>query len=61
MSGVDFVVPTSFTDDQDVRAFALAGYGETEAAQLAGLWKTDTRSAEVRAGAALLAGDELPL
>lgn len=53
--------PTSYTDDQDARAFALVGYGDAEAAQLAGLWQSDTRSAVVRAGAALLAGDDLPL
>ncbi|ROS50313.1 hypothetical protein [Frigoribacterium sp. PhB24] len=53
--------PTSYTDDQDARAFGLVGYGDAEAAQLAGLWQSDTRSAMVRAGAALLAGDDLPL
>ena len=53
--------PTSFTDDQRARAFTLASYDDAALAQLAGLWQTDTRSAQVRAGTALLAGEELPL
>ncbi|MFB2585344.1 hypothetical protein [Herbiconiux liukaitaii] len=53
-------VPTTFTDDQNALAFTLAGYGDAEATQLAGLWQTDTRSAVVRAGAEILAGNDLP-
>ena len=56
-------VPTysSFTEEQDARAFSLWGYSDADAAQLAGLWQTDTHSAVVRAGAKILAGQQLPL
>lgn len=54
-------VPTAFSDDEKARAFSLLGYGEADAAQLAGLWQTDTHSAIVRAGAEILAGNDLPL
>jgi len=53
--------PATYTDDEKARAFSLVRYGDAEAAQLAGLWQVDTRTATVRAGAALLAGDDLPL
>ncbi|CAN5170286.1 hypothetical protein BH09ACT1_BH09ACT1_22790 [soil metagenome] len=53
--------PASFTADQEALAFTLVGYGDDEAAKLAGLWQTDTRSAMVKAGTALLAGHDLPL
>lgn len=54
--------PTTYTEAQDVTAFGLVGYGDTEAAQLAALWQSpSTRSAKARAGATLLAGGDLPL
>jgi len=53
--------PTTFTEDQQARAFTLSGYEESSLAQLTGLWKTDARSAQVRAGGLLLAGEDLPL
>jgi len=53
--------PAAFTDEQEARAFGLVGYGDSDAAQLAGLWQTDTHSAVLRAGAEILAGNSLPL
>lgn len=54
--------PTTYTESDDVAAFGLVGYGDTEAAQLAALWQSpSTRSAKARAGATLLAGGDLPL
>jgi hypothetical protein len=54
-------IPTAFSDEQDALAFGLAGYGDADAVQLAGLWQTDSHSALVRAGGEILAGNDLPL
>jgi hypothetical protein len=53
--------PAEFTDEQRIHAFGLWGYTDADAVQLAGLWQTDTHSAIVRAGAEILAGNDLPL
>jgi len=54
--------PTTYTEDQDAAAFTFAGYTDSDAARLAALWQShSTRSAQVRAGADLLAGNNLPL
>jgi len=54
--------PATFTEDQQVAAFSASGYTEANAAELAALWQSGSvREAEARAGAALLAGDSLPV
>ena len=54
--------PTTFTEDQNAAAFTLVGYADADAARLAALWQShSTHSAQVRAGADLLAGNNLPL
>ena len=53
--------PTTYTEAEQATAFTLVGYGDAEAARLAALWQTDSHGAKVRAGAALLAGSEVPL
>lgn len=54
--------PATFTEDQQVAAFSASGYTEENAAELAALWQSGSvREAEARAGAALLAGDSLPV
>ena len=54
--------PTTYTEDQDAAAFTFAGYTDSDAARLAALWQShSTHSAQVRAGADLLAGNNLPL
>jgi hypothetical protein len=54
--------PTTFTEDQNAAAFTLVGYTDADAARLAALWQShSTHSAQVRAGADLLAGNNLPL
>jgi hypothetical protein len=55
------VVPATFTDDQAIRAFTLAGYDDAAAVKLSGLWQIDTHTAAVRAGNDILADKELPL
>jgi hypothetical protein len=54
--------PATFTEDQDAAAFTLAGYTDADAARLAALWQSQSaHSAQVRAGAELLAGKGLQL
>ncbi|ROP73007.1 hypothetical protein EDF18_3232 [Frigoribacterium sp. PhB107] len=54
--------PATFTEDQQVAAFSASGYTEANAAELAAIWQSGSvREAEARAGAALLAGDSLPV
>ncbi|KJC64667.1 hypothetical protein [Agreia bicolorata] len=54
-------LPATVTNDQALRAFQLAGFDDSDAVKLAGLWQTDTYSAIVRAGGEILAGKDLPL
>jgi hypothetical protein len=54
--------PATFTEEQDAAAFTLAGYTDADAARLAALWQSQSaHSAQVRAGAELLAGKGLQL
>lgn len=54
--------PATFTEDQQVAAFTASGYTEANATELAAIWQSGSvREAEARAGAALLAGDSLPV
>ena len=54
--------PATFTEDQQVAAFSAGGYTEANAVQLAETWQSGSvREAQARAGAALLAGETLPV
>jgi hypothetical protein len=53
--------PTSWTEDQQVAAFTAGGYTDANAAELAAAWQISVPAAQARGGAALLAGDDLPV
>jgi hypothetical protein len=53
--------PADYTEEQNIAAFGLGGYSDSDAVRIAALWQSDTRSAKARAGAMLLDGDVLPL
>lgn len=51
----------SYTEEQELRAFALAGYADPESeARLASYWKVSVHDAKVKAGALALANEPIP-